>query len=359
MAPPKHNRTKEETKEQMLAYIAKRVENRQLYDTYGDPIDKLEMPFAQVKPYRDKIKQSLSMMGTMPFVRCRHRDYRRAKALDLKEGITLEAIIAKRGHHTVDGHCCSLCRCTRVAGSGSRGHWYWPKGFEGRPEVGHYGVGPCFKHGPYYKQNMGGHMVDIYRDRIMGEIKAMQQIGASQDSAGSYMVSLKRNMEEAESRVDMKAALFGITELANETMRKIKDFETNPVTQEEMIAKICGVFGLPDDMLSDEEVKELMDIIYARPLTEMSRGVPVSMCDKTLITLKRDLIKDVLDGAKKVYDAHEDEHITKDDATMMIGRFYGEAEAQFRAQAGEEVWSAFISNLKSIGRTLNAVTQED
>ncbi len=44
--------------------------------------------------------------------------------------------------------------------------------------------------------------------------------------------------------------------------------------------------------------------------------------------------------------------LAKDDVTLLVGRFYGEAEAQFRALAGEEVWTAFISNLKSIGREL-------
>ena len=97
-----------------------------------------------------------------------------------------------------------------------------------------------------------------------------------------------------------------------------------------------------------------MKIVYNRPLTEMAKGKQVAMCDKTLISIKQGLIKDVLDGAKKVYDAHEDEHISKDDATILIGRFFGEAEAQFRATAGEETWANFVANLKSIGQDLNS-----
>jgi len=333
--------------EKMLPIIAERRKNRvRLEDRYEKelPIEMHPTPYPDDKT-KHRIRQYLKMTALAPFAKCQHRDYRIAKKLDMELGVygTGKAV------HTAPRHVCSACRCRHVAGWGTRGWWYWPIE-SGLPEVGHYGVGPCYHHSGAYRIQSTPWNVDDYRERTLREIEAVRSAGIAPDQAGGYMVDMRKQAEVARIRADTRTALHALYKLADEVCLKLQEHRKRQETNEETISKICGVLGLPDDILDDDDRQQLIQIIQQRPLTELAQGKHVPMSDRTAIDLERGLLRDVGNAAKQSFEVHEDQYTHNDDVLMLIERFYSEAEMHLKAQAGEEAWGRFICGIKDIGR---------
>lgn len=349
----------DEKYERMKPILKRRTKDRELFDRYGDLIDK-ERNRAPTNKERIAIRRILKMGPHAKFPKCRNRDYHKAESLDRKNGLSLEDIRAGKGFHTKEGHVCSECRCSHTAGSGTKGNWYWQAGWNGFGEVGHFGVGPCFFHSPYYSLRMGGAQLDRYRENIMSEIEAVQQHGMAPDGSGGYLPQMREAARVAQIRTDTRTALYALNELANETITKLMEYEKSKSTKEDAIKEICEVFGLSPQMIGQDEKEQLWEIINKRPMTEMARGSRVPMCDKTIIELKRALLNDVGKMAQAVFNVHEDDYTHNDEVTRLLTRFYEEAEATFRSRVGEEDWCRFMSALRDIGRKItdNTFKQE-
>lgn len=342
--------------EKMQPLIARRVKNRDIRDGFNDPI-KVPMPLPAPKGEALsrvaavlKLYRSISKVNHKPaFPKCRHKDTYIAEKLDRENGISLEDIRAGKGFHTGERHVCSLCRCRRTAGWGSRGWWYWTPG-SGLPEVGHYGVGPCFLHSPLYKlHNGGGVQIDRYRNRVLKEIEAMQQHGEAPDANAGYLVDMRQEAEVARQRQDTRTALHAIHKLANETITALRRHRETRSAEEDFLKETCAIFGFPVDMLDKDDRSLLLEIAQMRPLTEYVQGKLRPMSDDTSISLERGLLKDISQAAKTAFTVHEDQYTHNDDVLLLLERFYGEAEMAFRS-LGEERWTEFVGALKDIGK---------
>ena len=176
---------------------------------------------------KNAIRRYLKMGSNQTFPRCRRRDIRKAKSLDRELGFKEEEIEAGIGKHTRDRHVCAECRCGRVAGSGSWGWWYWPSeeghttwdghkiDNEGFGEVGHYGAGPCWRHGQGNKRNLAIPLeVEVAQD-----IESMQMVGAAPDNNGVMVLATANADVQAVNISEMREA----TLLAIDTIRGIKE----------------------------------------------------------------------------------------------------------------------------------------
>jgi len=345
-----HPMTPEEKQIAMRPIIEKRIAGRIIYDAYNEIVPTEPLPPAKQPNKRQEmaIKRALNMLSGAKFPKCKYKDYRKAEALDREAGFTLEQIRAKEGFHTKNKHVCSECRCQHTAGYGTRGNWYWARGYDDLGEVGHYGIGPCHRHGPHYMIRPTDTSGEKYTARMLKEIEVMQQVGLAPDANGQYMAQVRNAAAVSEIRIDTKTAMRAMFELADTQVTKLRDHMSNPDAKEKMISGICDLFGLPPDMLSVDDVDKLMELVEQRPLTEMAQGKRVPMCDKTAIEIQQRLIKEVGLAAKQVFEVHEDDYTSNDEVMIMLGRFADEAETRYRAMGGEESWQQFQVNLKDV-----------
>jgi len=334
----------------MAPIIARRIANRDIRDGQGDQIINKTRNQVPTKIEKTIIRKLLNMQYNEKFPRCPSRSYHKAENLDRADGFTLEQIRAGEGFHTKEKHKCQLCRCKNVAGAGTRGYWFWTReNEEGYKDVGHYGVGCCYEHSPLYSTRMGGVQVDQYRRDINERILAMKEEGNAPERSGGDLILLRDAVKTADIRDNTKAGLAGLMKLADEVLSQLNQHTRDKKSVEGMLGEICEVFGMPENMLSLADRARLVEIYYRKPLTELSRGVPISMSDKTSIELKMKLLKEVVQSAKSVFEVHEDEYTHNDDVVRVLERFYSTAEAYYR-NFGEETWCKFLAALKDVGR---------
>ena len=248
-----------------------------------------------------------------PYARCRHRDMYTAFKLDKKLGYDLaQRKDPNNGFHTKFGHVCVDCRCKLTAGQGTRGWWYWPKDNpDGYGEVGHHGVGPCWKHGPKHQgAGWGGRGLDNYTRNIMREIRTVQQHGMAPDATGAFMIQLKDEGDAAEMVNELRGAL-----------QSVKHHGENLV-----------------EWL--DETKDSIDSIE-----DVDKCVRLKLkCSE--LTLKH--LQAIAVIAKSEFDTSQGEYAHKDEVRLLITRFLRHTESIYRPKGTDEDWYEFSQGLKDI-----------
>jgi len=334
------------------------LKKRVVFDNHGnqlcgDKLDKAITDKEKVAVYRALY---LNVHGRLP--RCKYRNWQKAVDADIKLGYSMKQIDNNKGVHSANHHVCEECRCIRIAGQGTRGWWYWPmSNTRGLGEVGHYGVGPCHRHGPHGKKYFGGFQLEKYTAMIESEILSMQDKGMAPDRTINYMARLDEETADHQVKRETRIALLAIKRLAEETCTQLRQHRENGSSDDKYIDRVCNVFGLPADMLGDDERQELLQAAIARPLTELAQGKHVPMSDKTSITLEKDLIKEVGNQAKNVFQVREDDYMLKEDVWVQFRRFLGAVEQIYAPKGDKDDWARLIAEMKSIGHQLG--TGED
>jgi len=188
-----------------------------------------------------RIRTILKMGSRQKFARCNQRNMKLAQKLDLALGFSQEEVNARKGFHTKKAHICGECRCKRVAGEATHGHFYWPdrdgntswkdgrdaysKWDELPEEVGHYGVGPCWYHGQGRRRFGARGAAGVYEKMVRREIDIMRAFGAAPDDGGAFIVGLKQDVELAEVRTELKDALSHARETLEEWKEKVQSNE--------------------------------------------------------------------------------------------------------------------------------------
>jgi hypothetical protein len=265
----------------------------------------------------------------------------------------MDDIVAGNGLHTKDLHICQECRCHHIAGFGSRGWWYWPPDNSRRlPEVGHYGIGPCYKHANRVIDRIDRLEDFEYADMIEKEIVAMQDKGIAPNRTVPYLEKLDELSAQAQVRQDTRTALFAIKRLAQETLDQLRRYRGTTNAQDIFFHALADIFGVPPEMLTSEDKDRLMQAAMARPLTELSQGRLIPMSDKTSITLEKDLIKEIGNQAKTVFQVREDDYILKDEVVVLIRRFLSAVENIYGPKGTEDDWLRLKVEMQSIGKQL-------
>lgn len=255
------------------------------------------------------VKRLLKMPYGGAFPKCKFRNWYAAAKLDKELGFTKQQIDDNQGFHTKNDHVCSECRCKHVAGHRTKGWWYWSEDNpDGLGEIGHYGVGPCYKHGPYGRhRGFAGVGLARYNSMIMKEIEAMQQHGQAPEPIKNFLVQVVDGGRDAEMRNDLRDAL-----------------ESVKAHGEKMVQGLESPEGLTE---------------------KCGKGV-IQMTDATAYDLKLKYLKACADIAKTEFDASQNEYAHKDEIRLMVNRFLSLVEAVYRPKGDNDDWEEFSNGLK-------------
>ncbi len=318
---------------------------KKIYDVFNGLVEVDRLEYAPDNREKAEIKRILKMGFHQPFPRCNNKDTKTARILDLELGFTREQQAANLGVHTKKGHVCADCRCKRVAGIHTRGWWYWPEDNKsGLREVGHYGVGKCYKHGPHNVEAWNGNSLAVYRESIIREIEAMQQMGSSADTCGGYMVRFDNTVKGAEIRNDIRATL--------ETMKVEAEafaasLERDQLGQREFIDGLTELY----DGEKGEKFEELVwDYVQKKtPLTESGgRGKAMPMTDDTKFKWKLNWLNGIAKVAKSDFDVSKGDFAHADEITIMMKRFMTAVEMIFKPKGTQEDWDKLGVEIKGI-----------
>jgi len=283
-----------------------------IYDTFGNLVEIGKLPTAPSDKERNGIRRILRLMYETKFPRCKFRAKVRAWALDKGLGFTEDQIKANLGVHTKRDHVCSECRCKNIAGFRSRGWWYWPKDNpRGYGEVGHYGVGPCFEHGPFNRERFSGDSLTGYSSMIEAEIEAMQQHGAAPDASGTWLVSVKDNADAADARNDINACRMAAKRTMEDLVRRLDSGQV---------------------------------------LTEKMGSGDGPMTDKTIFELKMKAAQIVALLAEKELENDPQNYAHRTEVDQLLTRILMVVESRYRPKGGAEEWNEFVADVRDVCR---------
>jgi hypothetical protein len=276
-------------------------------DAYGNVVTFEAKPLPRpAQQELDRIAFCLRMPRRTTFPQCKFKSRYQAYLLDRKLGFTKDEVIKeKKGVHSQKGHVCAECRCKKVAGWGTRGWWYW--GPQDGPEVGHYGVGPCFHH---TKHRARYGLPDIhYARQVMREIEQMQQQGIAPNAAGEFLIELK----EAEEALVLRKDLRNVVDEAREQGAKLK-------------AMIEGKEG---------------QLTMRTP-----KGEIVEADDVTAFRLMNETLKTISSLAKNELDAESWKYFHGDDVSLMVNEIMRTAETLILPRLDQQTWLEFGGAVK-------------
>ena len=325
-------------------------------DTYYNVVETERLGGAPPKREKDEIRRVLKMGAWQKFPRCRHRDTKKARKLDLELGITRDQQKANLGVHTKSRHVCAECRCDNVAGYNTRGWWYWPEDNpKGLQEVGHYGVGPCFNHGPHHVESINGNSLKVYRETILRDIEAMQQMGAAPDTTGAYMIRLKDAASYGEIRNDIRTSLEMTKQMVTEIIQKLGDVDKGEEQREDFLDELDRMYENRHEMDPDDFREAVWDHVQTKtPLTESAKGKAMPMTSNTAYKLQLSFVKEIANIAKSDFDVSKGDYAHKDTINSMLIKMMMAAEMRLKPTSTEENWKLYGCDVSDILRLMDA-----
>lgn len=306
------------TKHRECGVSKARRDAKPVYDTQHDLVANEPLPRATTERERDTIRRYLGMNHRMSMPKCRYRIWKKAVKLDKAAGFSQEQITANLGFHTKSRHVCSECRCTHTAGQGTRGWWYWTKdNIDGLLEVGHYGVGPCWNHGPHNRESFNGPRLTAYREMILKEMNIVQTVGVSPDGAGGqFIVEVTDDADSALVRNEMREAL-----------RKTGGIMDGLLSELALLAHAGG-----DSVDGD-----------GKKMPKFKLSETLKIADTSL-----KIQKQMADIAKMEFDTSKGDYCHRDVLTMMLKGIMLAVEAKYRPMGSQDDWDEFAVSMKAV-----------
>jgi len=304
-------------KRKTLGQSQKRRDEKPVYDLNQDLVANEPLNRGVTERERDTIRKYLGMNRRMSMPKCRYRVFKKAVKLDLALGFTRDQMKANLGLHTRKLHVCSECRCQYTAGLGTRGWWYWPKdNIDGLLEVGHYGVGPCWNHGPHNRESFNGIGLKNYREMILKEMEIARNVGVSPQAGGQFVIEVTEDADSALVRNEMREAL-------------------------------SKTGGIMDGLLSE---LSLLSHAGVEPLNEQGKANPKFDLKDTLAIANTSIKiqKQMADIAKMEFDTSKGDYCHRDTLTVMIKRFMVAVENKYRPLGSQDDWDEFSVMMKAV-----------
>jgi len=301
-----------------LGMSQERRDAKPVYDNWHDLVENKPLPRGVSERERDTIRKYLGMNHRMSMPRCRYRVWKKAVKLDIALGYTKDEIAANLGFHTKKRHVCSECRCPHTAGQGTRGWWYWPKdNVDGLEEVGHYGVGPCWNHGPHNRESFNGIGLKKYREMILKEMNIVQTAGVAPDGQGGQFIV------------------------------EITDDADSALVRNEMRESLVSTKGIMDGLLSE---LQLLAHAGVEPLDEDGNPNPKFDLKDTLAITNTSLKvqRQMADIAKMEFDTSKGDYCHRDTLTMMLKGIMLAVENKYRPMGTQDDWDEFVVSMKSV-----------
>ena len=328
----------------------KRKKAKIVNDYYYDVINVCSLGHAPTKREKDEIRRKLKMGPHQQFPHCRNRDMKKARKLDLALGITIEQQKMNLGVHTKARHVCADCRCDNVAGLHTRGWWYWPESNpKGLPEVGHYGVGPCYHHGPHNMESWNGQTLKQYREMVVREMEAMQQTGSAPDTSGAYVVRIQDDAKNSEIRNDIRTSLERVKSMVNDITAKLGDVDDGAERKSQFVQDLNELYETRGEQDPDDFNELVWNHVQTKtPLTESAKGSAMPMTSNTAYKLQLSFIKEVANIAKSDFDVSKGDYAHKDVINSLIWKFMKGVEMIYRAKGDDDDWQKMGATTRDI-----------
>jgi len=325
-------------------------------DYYYDEIDVEPLGHAPAKREKDEIRRVLKMGTHQKFPHCRNRDMKKARKLDLALGITIEQQKMNLGVHTKARHVCADCRCSNVAGLHTRGWWHWPESNpKGLPEVGHYGVGPCYHHGPHNMESFNGNSLKQYRETVVTEMEAMQQTGSAPDTTGAYVVRMQEDAKNGEIRNDIRTSLEMTKGMVTEIIAKLGDVDDGEERKSQFVKDLHEIYETRGEQDPDDFNEAVWNHVQTKtPLTESAKGSAMPMTSNTAYKLQLSFIKEVANIAKSDFDVSKGDYAHKDTVNSMIVKFMMAVNMVYKAKGDPDDWKRLGCEITDILRAMDA-----
>lgn len=220
------------------------------------------------KKDRDLLRRILNIPVGGPFPRCPGKDRAKVKQFEDDGDFT----------HSGERHVCDQCRCDNVAGFGTYGEYL----VQGRPELGHYGVGFCSTCAK------GRAPQVVKREREMG-MEAMQRYGTMLDTPERVEKAMQVEAQQAEENQEVRDALTRVRETIR-TMDEVftPEYNERRVQALQQIFDRLGDIGTDDEQLAkvlQETQRVVLGVIESNGLTERGTRGPIPMSDDTKFRL--------------------------------------------------------------------------
>jgi len=305
------------TKHRECGMSKERRDAKPVYDKQHDLVVNEPLPRGVTEKERDTIRKYLGMNHRMSMPKCRYRIWKKAVKLDKALGYTKEEMDANLGLHTKIRHVCSECRCQHTAGQGTRGWWYWSKdNIDGLLEVGHYGVGPCWNHGPHNRESFNGIGLKQYREMILKDMEIVKEVGVSPQVGGQFIIEVTDDADGALVRNEMREAL-----------AKTGNIMDGLLEQLELLAHAGGD---PED----EEGNKL-------PKFKLSETLKIA---NTSIKIQ----KQMADIAKMEFDTSKGDYCHRDMLTVMLEGIMLAVKTKYMPMGSQDDWDEFKVSMKAV-----------
>jgi len=297
-----------------LGMSQERRDAKPVYDKQHDLVENKPLPRGVSEKERDTIRKYLGMNHRMSMPKCRYRIWKKAVKLDKANGFTEEQIGANLGFHTKARHVCSECRCSHTAGQGTRGWWYWTKdNIDGLEEVGHYGVGPCWNHGPHNRESFNGIGLNQYREMILKDMEIVKNVGVSPQVGGQFIIEVTDDADSALVRNEMRTAL---------------------VTTGGIMSGLLSELQLLASSGKDEKGNKIAKFDLKETLAITNTSLKVQ--------------KQMADIAKMEFDTSKGDYCHRDTLTVMLKGIMLAVENKYRPMGSEDDWKEFAVSMKAV-----------
>ena len=261
------------------------------------------------------IRSILSLPINVEWPRCRSKNWKAVHALREQGDQS----------HVPNDHICNKCRCTNVAGIGTKDDLY------GIPGVGHFGTGMCAYHercatkkGRFSK----GSVVAMAKKHIA----ALQTMGKADVDEQIYMEKLGESSKVASEYQEIRRGIGMMHDYIAQFYNRFNSnkAESEIVTQLKALTEAVKAVEFVDPSQGTDIIDKLDQLLFWEgTLTESGRGGPVRMSDATKATTLSTLVKSMATLESYQFKMSEKDYIVYDEVLMRLNRVFDLARRMF------------------------------
>ena len=259
----------------------------------------------RIAALKAKVKALLCMPADSKFIRCASRDMIKVRKFEASGDFS----------HSAPYHSCEACRCSRLAGQGTKGDFYglgWLS-----EDIGHIGVGFCERHERGRKAGWALHFART-------QMNVLQQFGMAQDKRSDYDRIVKYRAKDAQRSQEIRRGIQLIQDTLSEFQQKCVAPSKDPkplVKELRKLRKQLKEVSVADPKLLAQILLTIDTLVLNETtMTESVDGNIVSMTGKSRVNLACKIASTLAALGKDRFKVESSDYIHRDELTIRIPR---------------------------------------